>query len=87
MKYCVSSRVGKSTLKKANEIKFAYRDRKAIPDYFEEYPEADIILQCSFLDDVDWEEIKTLNILGRGHFILCLSKFKSQQFIFNPKRL
>ena len=79
MKYCVSSRVRKSTLSKADEIKFAYRDRKAIPDYFEEYPDADIILQCSYADEIDWEEIKTFNVLGRGHFILCLSKMEDLQ--------
>ena len=79
MKYCVSSRVGKTTLSKADEIKFAYRDRKAIPDYFDAYPDTDIILQCSYADEIDWDEIKTYHVLGRGHFILCLSKMVDLQ--------
>ena len=38
MKYCVSNRVSPATLEKADEIKVGFRDRRALPDYFEKYP-------------------------------------------------
>ena len=55
MKYCLSSRNQRDYLSKADEIKVEYRDRKEIPDLFERYPEATIILQCFFYEeDLEW---------------------------------
>ena len=74
MKYCLSSRVEMNTLKKADEIKVQFRDRKAIPDFFDKYPQADIILYCGVGDEIDWEEIKNFDILGQGRFIIAFAK-------------
>lgn len=73
MKFCLSSRQEDSYLRKADEIKFFYRDRKAIPDFIEKYPMAVLILVHSSLDDeINWNEIKDYSVLARGNFIFCV---------------
>jgi hypothetical protein len=77
MKYCLSSRNQRDYLSKADEIKVEYRDRKEIPDLFERYPEATIILQCFFYEeDLEWDNIKLWNNLSRGKFMLALSNIE-----------
>lgn len=73
MKYCLSSRVDMNLLSKADEIKFQFRDRKAIPDFFEKYPNADIILYCGSNDMIKWDELKELNILSKGKIIFAFA--------------
>lgn len=73
MKFCLSSRVNPNLLAKADEIKFDFRDRKAIPDFYEKYPQADIILYCPYDTILDWDNLKELNILSRGKLILAVS--------------
>lgn len=73
MKFCLSSRQQAEYLHKADEIKFYYRDRKAIPDFFEKYPTATIILVHSNHDDeINWNEISNYNILSQEKFIICV---------------
>lgn len=73
MKFCLSSRQEAEYLKQADEIKFLFRDRKAIPDFIEKYPSAKIILMYSNIMDegLSWTEIKNYSILARGNFYLC----------------
>ena len=73
MKYCLSSRVDMNLLSKADEIKFQFRDRKAIPDFFDKYPNADIILYCGYNDMINWDEMKELNILSKGKIIFAFA--------------
>lgn len=73
MKVCLSSRQNAMYLKKANEIKVRFRDRKVIPDLAEEYPQATIILQQGADDVLDKKECEKYRILTRDKFIICLS--------------
>lgn len=72
MKFSLHNRMSASYLKKADEIIVAFRDRKALPDYFEKYPDASVVLEVT--PETQWEmaEIKDYFILGQGHFVLCL---------------
>ena len=80
MKYCLSSRNQSGYLTKADEIKVEYRDRKEIPDLFEKYPEATIILQCFFYEeDLEWDNIKLWNNLSQGKFMLALGNIDDAQ--------
>lgn len=76
MKYCLSSRNEKKYLELADEIKVQYRDRNIIPDLFEKYPKANVILDIFDIEtEKDWEKIKQFNILGQGRLICCVSDF------------
>lgn len=68
MKVCLNARIGDEYLKKADQILFDWRDRQAIPDYIDRYPDKDIVLTNNNDDDINWEEIKTLYYLSKGHF-------------------
>ena len=72
MKISLHNRMSASYLKKADEIVVAYKDRKALPDYFEKYPDASVVLEV--MPDNQWEmaEIKEYFILGQGKFTLCI---------------
>lgn len=74
MKVTLSSRQTQEYLRKADEIKVEYRDRKSIPDLAEEYPRATVILECGFdRGELDWKELKRYNTLCRSNFMLCLA--------------
>lgn len=53
MKFCLSSRNNYEYLKKADEIKVEYRDRKIIPDLYEDFQKANIILLCIKDEEMD----------------------------------
>ena len=44
MKFMLSCRQSPTYLEKADQIRVDYRDRKAIPDLAEKYPDRDIVL-------------------------------------------
>ena len=76
MKYSLSSRQTAEYLRKADEIKVQWRDRNIIPDLFEKYPEAKVNLVRYYQDaeeEIDWKQIDTFNVLGRGNFIIGLT--------------
>ena len=74
MKLCVSARQELPYIDWAEEIIFEYKDRKAIPDYIEKYPEKTIILQYfDVYEEFDWDEIKRYNALAMGNFIMAIS--------------
>ena len=74
MKVCLSSRQTKEYLKKADEIKVNFRDRKSIPNLILDYPEATIILQKYKSDEeINWVELKNWHTLARGNLILCVA--------------
>lgn len=74
MKYSVSSRQTSEYLAKADEIRFEYRDRRAIVDFIEKYPETEIALVRPFIrpedEMIDWDEIRDINVMSQGRFIL-----------------
>lgn len=69
MKFCLSSRQTGEYLRKADEIKVEYRDRKSIPDVAEKYPEATIILELPPQVQWDLAEIKSYKDLTMGKLI------------------
>lgn len=85
MKYCLWSRLNKSYLEKADEIIVNYRDRDIIYDYFENYPDKNIILKLNNDDDtnIDWNQMDTMNKLSRGRFIVCLWRASDIELVRN----
>jgi len=77
MKFCLSAKQSKDYLTKADEIMFMYNDRKSIKSYFDEYPEATIILRHDRNNEkIDWKEIKALNSVKKKGFVLCLDSIQ-----------
>ena len=79
MKYSLSSRQTAEYLRKADEIRVEYRDHKIIPDLAEKYPEATVNLTTTSQDDIDWNEVKTYNILCRGKFCIGITTLPHYQ--------
>ena len=76
LKYSLSSRQVAEYLKKADEIKVEYRDRRTIPDLAEKYPDARInLLPPEKEEDIDWKEIKNYQILSRNNFIFGIIRY------------
>lgn len=76
MKFALTARQSKQYLEKADEILVDFRDRKAIPEFSELYPEKTIILIQYANDELDMSEIATFKILTHEHLIICLSNLK-----------
>ena len=72
MKVCLNSRQSAEYLKKADEILFAYRDRQAIPEIAEQYPNATCILEIPKEENYSVDEIREFNILTKNKLILCI---------------
>ena len=76
MKYSLSSRQSPEYLKKADEIKVQWRDRRIIPDLLENYPTATVNLTRFYMDceeEIDWNQIEMYKGLSFGRFIFGLS--------------
>lgn len=77
MKYSLSSRQDSSYLKKADEIKVQWRDRRSIPDLAEKYPTATINLTRYYQDsqdnEIDWNEINNYRVLSKNQFVIGLT--------------
>lgn len=80
MKYCLHYNQIIEYLKKADEIKVEFNDKKYIPDIFEKYPDKTVILNQTPFTQLDLEECKNFNILGKDRFIICLSNLDYVQF-------
>ena len=82
MKVCLHNSNTIEYLQKANEIKVPYYDHKALSDYFEKYPNADIILDLNIIygfdetDEQAWDEIRINQVLSQGHLICCVESLK-----------
>jgi len=70
MKLCVSARQERKYLNWAEQIIFEYRDRNAIPDFIEKYPDKTIILNYFDFEEIDWDELQTYKILSHDNFLL-----------------
>lgn len=57
MKVCLSSRQSPAYLKKADEIKVEFRDRNSLPDIFDAYPEANVILEIPPKEQINEQEL------------------------------
>lgn len=75
MKVCLSGRQDREFLKKADEIKLEYRDRKIIPDYIIDYPGANIIIELVPNKDekIDWQLLQEYNYLCHEKFYVCVN--------------
>ena len=72
MKFSLRNRQESTYLKKADEILIEWRDRKALPDYAEKYPEAALVLEVPPAQEWEMAEIKEYSILSRGKLTLSL---------------
>ena len=74
LNYSLSSRQIPKYREQANEIKFQYKDHKAIPEFIEKYPQARIALVLPYSwnneIDIDWTQIDIYSKLAKGNFIL-----------------
>ena len=74
MKCCLNYNQIDTYLQKADEIKIPYEYRAICPNYFERYPDKDIVLQFFFAnEEIDWDEIYDLYELSNGHLLLGLA--------------
>lgn len=59
MKYCISGRQPKSVMKKADEIRFQYKDLGRAFDYLEEFPDKTFIIDIpSEEKEINWNTLK-----------------------------
>lgn len=75
MKVCLSGRQDRNFLKKADEIKLEYRDRRIIPDYTRDYPGVPIIVELVNVADeeIDWKLLQEYDFLSNGKIYICVS--------------
>ena len=87
MKYCLSSRQPDQWLKKADQIKVQYRDRKIIFDLIEKFPEAEIVLEFPLVkeENFNWKEIVEYQTLSKGKLICCLREAEDIANCINHK--
>ncbi len=57
MKVCLSSRQSSAYLKKADEIKVEFRDRNSLPDLFDAYPDAHVILEVPPTEQLNEQDL------------------------------
>jgi hypothetical protein len=57
MKVCLSSRQSPAYLERADEIKVEFRDRRSLPDLFDAYPNAYVILEIPPKEEIDEQEL------------------------------
>ena len=74
MKCCLNSRLPKQILKKADQIKFEYRDHNSIIDYIEY--EKTIIVDCLKAKEIDWDQMSNYNKIAKKDFIMCLANIE-----------
>lgn len=78
MRVCLNNNLEYSYLKKADEIKFKWKDRKGIERYHETYPEANFILEHNILSDteIDYKWVKDTEIIIQKNLILSLNSYE-----------
>lgn len=59
MKFALNCRQSPAYLEKADQIIVEFRDRKAIPDLAEKYPEKDIILVQHYGEVLEHDDLNT----------------------------
>lgn len=85
MKYCLSSRQTAEYLQKADEIKIEYRDRNIIEELAEKYPKAGLTLEVHPDTQIDFDELKQLNILSKNNLTVCFPKITTEVTAFCTK--
>jgi len=78
MKVCLNGRQNKKFLKKADEIKLEYRDRRIIPDFSRDYPGVNIILELVNIEDedIDWKLLQEYDFMCGGNFYVCITNIQ-----------
>lgn len=78
MKVCLNGRQDREFLKKADEIKLEYRDRRIITDYAKEYPGTYIIIELINVEeqDIDWKLLQEYDFMCDGKFYVCISSLQ-----------
>lgn len=100
MKYCLSSKVSKEYLQKANEIKLTYdvRTEDDILKFTELMPEITIVLEIPAdkyqYTTADWDNFQKFNILCRANFKIAfwdidkikkaITKYNIKSFLYQP---
>ncbi len=77
MKYCLNALQDDKYLQQADEIILPYRGIQMFDRLVERYPNKDIVLSISAQEanDIDWDDLKSKQILSQGHLILCLARW------------
>lgn len=76
MKFALHNNLSSEYLRQADEILVWYHDRRSLPDLFNEYPQATIILKLQLGDTADWDEINDYYNLSKNHLICCLDNIR-----------
>lgn len=79
MKFCLNNRVSSQYLKKADQIKIAYRDIKSLPVLSDNYPDKELVI-CMPKTPLEEKELSMLlryNKLHSGGLILAFTHFPS----------
>lgn len=82
MKFSLSVNQPREYLKKADEIRVLYKDRKCIPDYAEEYPDKTILLVILPGQEYSFDEIKEYNILTKKQLLCCIPDLNPETIRF-----
>lgn len=72
MKYSVNVRCGLKAIKMADEVYFDWRDRKALIDYIEKYPDKTFVQEIPVSEPIDYEILKAYNEKLNGNFYVAL---------------
>ena len=77
MKVCLKGRQDREFLKRADEIKLEYRDRRVITDFVVDYPGANIIIELVDIadEDIDWKALEEYNLLSNDKLYICVTHF------------
>lgn len=73
MKCCLSHTVSASYLQRADEIKIDYHFVDQLPEFFEKYPNKDIVLTIDPDEEFDWSEMSEYVRKSNNRLILCLN--------------
>lgn len=80
MKFCLNSRLSPQYLKKADQIKIAYRDFASIPQIMEEYPDTEIIIEMpNPPSETELKELKRYNKLHLAGLLVAFSFFPPEE--------
>lgn len=72
MKFSLSVNQPDDYLKRADEIRVLYKDRKCIPDYAEKYPDKEFLLVIQPGQEYSFDEIKEYSILTKNKMLCCI---------------
>ena len=87
MKYSINVRCGLKAIKMADEIYFEWRDREALIDYIEKYPDKTFIQELSVTETVDYKALKAFDQKLNGNFYVALPYAWTDYYSLKEARL